>query len=215
MAALPAFARGGPGQPPLPRTAPRSSAPPPHGPVLEAVRPNNFAVSPQTKGPVYGPNVHPTPDVSPRSVQNQVHLVQWMERHSNLSLPEQQDALQNEPGFRELPRQVQQYELSELAHLYSMDPHVRTRILEHNEALEPLSAAQQKQWRIAVQDLSSIPSPRRHLLLHAIMDLRELPIEQRQQVLNSPGFSAHFSDAERKIIGTILTAEPYSPHLAL
>jgi hypothetical protein len=137
-----------------------------------------------------------------------------MERHSNLSLSEQQRALQNEPGFRELPQRLQQYELNELAHLYNMDPQQRARILEHNEALEPLTAAQQKQWRVAVQDLSSIPAPRRHVLLHAIMDLRELPTEQRHQILNSPAFCAQFSDSERTIIGTILTAEPYSPHPA-
>ncbi len=171
---------------------------------------NDFAVKPQQNLPSF----RPAPNGSPRTDQNQVHLAQWMEHHSNLSLSEQQRALQNEPGFRELPQQVQQFELNELAHLNNMDPRQRARILEHNEALEPLTAAQQRQWRVAVQDLSLIPPPRRHVLLHAIMDLRELPTDQRQQILNSASFSAQFSDGERKIIGTILTAEPYSPHPA-
>ena len=34
--------------------------------------------------------------------QNQEHLPQWMARHSNLSPTDQQKALENEPGFREL-----------------------------------------------------------------------------------------------------------------
>src|SRR5579864_3894655 len=39
---------------------------------------------------------------------NQEHLPQWMARHSNLSPTEQQKALENEPGFRDLPPQTQQ-----------------------------------------------------------------------------------------------------------
>src|ERR1700743_2077663 len=39
---------------------------------------------------------------------NQEHLPQWMARHGNLSPAEQQRALENEPGFRDLPQQTQQ-----------------------------------------------------------------------------------------------------------
>src|ERR1700735_104310 len=51
---------------------------------------------------------------APRTVQapkqngakgNQEHMAQWMDRHNNLPLEEQQKALEKEPGFRDLPPQ--------------------------------------------------------------------------------------------------------------
>jgi len=134
-----------------------------------------------------------------------------MEHHSNLSLPDQMHQLDKEPGFHDLPSQTQQRYREHLIQLNNMNPQQRARILEHNEALEHLTPPQQKQWSIAVQQLTAIAAPRRHVILHAILDLRELSPEQRQQSLNSPPLRAQFSDDERAIIGTILTAEPYSP----
>ena len=44
-----------------------------------------------------------------------------------------------------------------------------------------------------------------------ILDLREMPPEQRQLTLNSPAFRAQFSDDERTMLSTLLTVEPYAP----
>jgi hypothetical protein len=139
-------------------------------------------------------------------------MQQWMDHHGNLSLPEQQRTLQNDPGFRELPRQLQQYELHELDRLYHMDPQQRSRMLDRNEALERLSPPQRQQYRDSVQQLNAIPTPRRRAIVRAILDLREMPPEQRQQAINSPAFRAQFSDPERSMLSTILTVEPYTPH---
>jgi hypothetical protein len=146
-----------------------------------------------------------------RAIENQEHLAQWMERHNSLSLSDQLRSLNTEPGFRELPPQTQQRYREELIRLNNMNPQQRSRMLDRNEALEHLTPTQQKQWRVAVQQLSAVPVPRRHVILHAIVDLRELPVEQRQQTLESPAFRGQFSDDERTIIRTILTAEPYYP----
>src|SRR5579859_3199425 len=54
-----------------------------------------------------------------RAVQNQ-HLGQWMENHKALTPADQRRALQNEPGFHELPQQVQERELQQLDRLNSM-----------------------------------------------------------------------------------------------
>jgi hypothetical protein len=49
-------------------------------------------------------------------------------------------------------------------------------------------------------------------MTRVILDLREMPPEQRQLTLNSPAFRAQFSDSERAMLSTILTVEPYTPH---
>jgi hypothetical protein len=134
------------------------------------------------------------------------HLQQWMENHKNLSLPEQQRALQNEPGFRELPPRVQQNQLNTLGRLYGMNPQQRNRMLNGVEGLERLSPQQQQQWDHAVQQLDGIVPPRRRMMMRAIIDLREMPIAQRQQVIDSPAFGAQFSPDERETIRTVLTA---------
>jgi hypothetical protein len=148
---------------------------------------------------------------SPRIMQAQPHLEQWMENHRDMTLPDQQRALENEPGFHDLPPQVQQRTRNELIRLYNMNPQQRTRVLDRNEALERLSPAQRQMWRGAVEQLNGYPIPRRRLIARAILDLRVMPPEQRQQVIDSPNFATQFSDGERATIRTLLTAEPYPP----
>jgi hypothetical protein len=201
-AAAPAFARALRSAPPPPAPRAERSTPP-----RTAARPEAPAVRPDT------PAAHPEPNIIARPAQNQEHMQQWMDHHSNLSLPEQQRALENNPGFRELPRQLQQYELNELARLYNMNPQQRARTLQRNEALERLSPPQRQQYRDSVQQLNAIPMPRRRVIVRAILDLRGMPPDQRQLTINSPVFSAQFSDPERSMLSTILTVEPYTPHV--
>lgn len=184
----PAFARGG-GQ---------RAAPHPPAPRAQRAQPPNAAVRPE-------------PRIAARPAENQDHMQRWMDNHSNLSLPEMQRALQNELGFRDLPRQVQQYEVNDLARLYNMDPQQRARSLDRNEALERLTPPQRQEWRNAVQQLNALPQPRRRVLARAILDLREMPPEQRQQTIDSAAFRAQFSDSERTMLSTLLTVEPYTP----
>ena len=186
FASAPAFAR-----------APKS-APPPPAPRAQRAQPN--------------PSARPGANIAARPAENQEHMQRWMDNHSNLPLPEMQKALQNEPGFRELPRQVQQYELNEMARLYNMDPQQRARMLNRNEAFERLTPPQRQQFLNAEQQWSALPLPRRRVLTRAILDLREMPPEQRQATLNSPAFRAQFSDPERSMLSTLLTVEPYNPH---
>lgn len=154
--------------------------------------------------------VRPVPRAIPRPQQaNQEHLTQWMERHSNLSLAEQQRALQNEPGFSALPRQVQQRELDQLARLNNMTPQQRGQVLDRTEAIERLSPPQRQEWRNAVQQMNALPIPRRRLVARAVIDLRVMPPEQRERVIASPAFGAQFSDGERQMLHTLLMGEPY------
>ena len=156
--------------------------------------------------------VGPGANIAARPAENQEHLQQWMDKHNNLPLPEMLKSLQNEPGFRELAPQVQQHEINELSRLYNMNPQQRSRMLDCNEELGRASprpsvssgAAQCKQ-------LNALPPARRLVMARVILDLREMPPDQRQLTLNSPAFRARFSDSERTMLSTLLTVEPYTP----
>jgi hypothetical protein len=142
---------------------------------------------------------------------NQEHLPQWMARHSNLSPAEQQRALENEPGFRDLPPQTQQRLRDHLAQLNNMTPEQRRRTMEHTEAMERLTPSQREQFRGAMQQYSGLPEDRRRLVARAFRDLREMPPPQRQAILNSDHFRGQFSDQERNTLSGLLAVEPYLP----
>jgi hypothetical protein len=147
----------------------------------------------------------------PGGQRKQEHLEQWMDRHSNLSLPDQQRALSNEPGFRDLPPQTQQRLRDSLTRLNSMPPEQRRRLVERNEIMEHLSPAQQQQFRGSLQELGRLPEDRRRLVARAFNDLREMPQPQRQAVLGSDRFRGQFSDEERNTLSNLLAVEPYIP----
>jgi len=155
----------------------------------------------QHSGPIAGPG--------PR--RNQEHLAQWMERHSNLSLPDQQRALQNEPGFRDLPPQTQQRMLDRLTQLNNMPAEKRQRVIDRTEAMERLTLPQRQQVRGAMQQLGSLPQDRRRMVARAFRDLREMPEPQRQTILQSDRFHGEFSERERNALSSLLAVEPYLP----
>jgi hypothetical protein len=143
--------------------------------------------------------------------QKQEHLAQWMDRHSNLSLPEQQRALEKEPGFRDLPPETQQAMRNRLTQLNNMAPEQRRRLLEHTEAMEQLSPPQRQQVRGAMQEYRALPIDRRRMVARAFRDLREMPQPQRQAILNSDRLRGQFSDQERNTLSSLLAIEPYIP----
>jgi Protein of unknown function (DUF3106) len=141
----------------------------------------------------------------------QEHLAQWMDRHSNLPLPEQQRALENEPGFRDLPPQTQQRMHDRIAQLNNMSPEQRRRILERTEDMEHLTPPQRQQVRGALEQYRGLPDDRRRMVARAFRDLREMPPPQRQAILSSDRFRGQFTDQERGTISGLLAVEPYLP----
>jgi Protein of unknown function (DUF3106) len=144
---------------------------------------------------------------------NQEHLAQWMDRHSNLPLAEQQHALENEPGFRDLPPQTQQAMRNRLTQLNNMSPEQRRRILEHTEAIEHLTPPERQQLRGALEQYRGLPEDRRRLVARAFRDLREMPPAQRQALMSQDRFRSQFSDQERNTLSGLLAVEPYIPVL--
>src|ERR1700722_8646385 len=63
---------------------------------------------PEQARPEQGRPEPPRAAVTAQNQANQQHLQEWMDNHKNLSLTDQQRALESEPGFHELPPQVQQ-----------------------------------------------------------------------------------------------------------
>ncbi len=159
------------------------------------------------------PNRPPNrPAVRPLAkAERQDHLQGWMEHHKDLSVPDQMKALENEPGFRQLPPQTQQHYRDQLARLNNMTPDQRTRLLERNEMLENHTPEQREQFRQGMQQFNSLPQGRKLLFKRAFRDLREMSPAERQTVINSAPFRAQFSDGERNALTGILSVEPYPP----
>jgi Protein of unknown function (DUF3106) len=151
------------------------------------------------------------PRAVPGPKANQEHLGQWMDRHGNLPLADQQRALEKEPGFRDLPPQTQQRMRDRLTQLNNMTPEQRRRVLEHTEAMEHLTPPQRQQVRGALEQYRGLPEDRRRLVARAFRDLREMPQPQRQAILNSDRFHGQFSDQERNTLSGLLAVEPYLP----
>jgi hypothetical protein len=148
---------------------------------------------------------------APRAQRQQEHLPQWMDRHRNQPLAEQQRELEKEPGFHDLPPQTQQRLRDQITQLNSMPPEQRRRLLGRTEIMESLSPAQRQQFRSSVQQLGTFPPERRRLVARAFRDIREMPVPQRQAVLNSDRFRSQFSDQERGTLSNLLAVEPYVP----
>ncbi len=167
-----------------------------------ATRPPNSYQAPPSQAPR---NQNPNNGAGAR---NNPHLNEWMNRHRDLPLEQQQRALESEPGFRELPAQTQQRMRDQLSQLNSMKPEDRSRFLEHNEAMERLSVPQRQQVRSVAVQLASLPEDRRRAVRKAYRDLHAMPDAQRQQYMNSPAFRSQFNDQERGTINSLISVEP-------
>jgi hypothetical protein len=143
--------------------------------------------------------------------QKNEHLAQWMNQHSNLSPAQQQQALENEPGFRELPAQTQQNMRNRLAQLNAMPPQQRERVLNRNEAMERLTPEQRGQVRGAMEQLGGLPPDQRRFVARSFRELRELPPNERQAALNSPRYAGQMNDAQRATLNNLLRVEPMLP----
>jgi len=138
------------------------------------------------------------------------HLPVWMNQHKNLTPEQQQQALEREPGFHELPPQTQQHMRDQLKRLDAMTPEKRQRFLETNEWMERLTPAQRNQVNRATKQLRDLPPDQRVYVARTFRGLRELSPAQRQTVLNSDRFN-HLTDAQRATLNSLMQVEPLMP----
>jgi hypothetical protein len=152
-----------------------------------------------------------TPNAAERRGINGEHLAQWMDQHRSLTPQQQQQALQNESGFRQLPPQTQQRMLDRLAQLDAMTPVERQRRLAHIEAMEKLSPNQRAEVRSAMSQLGGLPQDQRRVVARTFRALRELPPEQRIQAYASGRYGPPLSEAQRSVLMDLLKVEPMLP----
>lgn len=141
--------------------------------------------------------------------KNQEHLLQWMDRHSNLTPDEQQKALEREPGFHSLPSQTQDRMRERLYQLNNMSPDRRRRWLERNEAIAQLAPQQRQQVRDAMRQFGSLPPDRKRQVAQAFRELRDLPPDQQQRLLQSDQYRNQFSQPEMDALSGLISIEPY------
>ena len=151
----------------------------------------------------------PRGTIGPRPGQE--HLAQWMSHHGNLPVPDQQRALEREPGFRDLSPQVQQRMRDRLTQLNNMPPQQRQHVLDRAEAMEHLAPEQRQRVRGTMQQLSSLPEDRRRVVSRTFRELRALPPDQRQAAIASGRYTADFSPEERSTLNNLNEVEPLLP----
>jgi len=165
----------------------------------------NFSARPAYGGSPYGGApyaVRPNPQAAG-------HLPQWMAQHENMPVGQQERLLRQEPGFNRLSPGEQQRQIQQLHQLNQMPEPQRDRRLARAEAFERLSPTEQMQVRQSSSRLGTLPADRQAMVRRAFQDLRGVPMDQRETVLNSARYGATFSPEERGILSNLLRVEPY------
>jgi hypothetical protein len=175
-------------------------------------RPPQGQPAPIVRQPPPGREMEPArAGASPGRVPQQGHLAQWMNQHSNLTPAEQMQALQREPGFRELPQQTQQRYMNRLGQLNAMPLQQRQRLLASNEAMEKLTADQRAQVRGAMQQLGGLPEDQRRQVQKTFRQLRDLPPDQRGAALNSERYRGQLNPQQMETLRGLMRVEPMLP----
>lgn len=169
----------------------------PQNSFVPATRPGATGVQPNSSGarlPYGGP-----------------HLQDWLNRNQNVPLQEQEKQLRNDPSFKRLPKADQQRLTQRLRQMDSMPEQQRDRRLARNEMLERLSPEERMSINRSGRAWSALPADRQTQMRRAFQDLRGVPVDQRQTVLNSAHYQNMFTPEERGILSDFLRVEPYQP----
>lgn len=139
------------------------------------------------------------------------HLGNWLTQHSNLPAAEQERMLRADPSFNRLPTGEQQRLMRQLQNVDQMNEQQRLRRLERSELIERMSPLERMNLKHSNQVFNALPTNRQTLMKRAFQDLRNVPSDQRQTVLNSGRYQSTFSPEERAILNDFLRVEPYVP----
>ena len=139
------------------------------------------------------------------------HLGDWLNRHRDIPVQEQERMLRGDPAFRRLPPGDQQRVVGQLHQVNQLSEEQRQRRLARAEMLERLSPQERMQINLSARRWAELPVERQALMKQAWLELREVPIDQRQTALNSARYQGAFSPEERHILNDMLRVEPYQP----
>ncbi len=101
--------------------------------------------------------------------------------------------------------------MQQLHKVDQMPPAERERRLARNEAIEHLSPQARANLALSERRWNALPADRRGLMKQAFQNLRDVPPDQRQMVLNSERYRNAFTPDERGILSNFLSVEPYQP----
>ena len=141
----------------------------------------------------------------------QGHLEDWLNQHRNVPPQDQERMLRSDPNFRRLPQGDQQRLTQQLRRMDQMPEPQRDRRLARNEMLERLSPNERQGIVRSGRQWATLPPDRQTMMRRAFNDLRGVPLDQRQMVLNSARYQGAFSPEERGILSDFLRVEPYEP----
>jgi hypothetical protein len=120
------------------------------------------------------------------------HLGDWLNQHRNL------------PG--EQQRVIQQlHQVNQLTEDQRLRREARTQMIER------LSPQERMQVNNSARRWASLQVDRQTMMKNAFRDLRAVPADQRQTVLNSARYQGAFTPEERGILSDMLRVEPYQP----
>ncbi len=160
----------------------------------DAVHPQEHNAAP---APVRPQQAHPQAQVH---AQPQGHAGDWLRHYKDLPPAEQERELQRDPTFRRLPPARQQLLRQRLRHFSSLPPQQQLRMLNRMETWEHLTPTQKAQARQLYGQMRQLPPDRQRAVGTAIHELRGLPPEQREKVIDSPRIRSMFSDHERDMM---------------
>jgi hypothetical protein len=139
------------------------------------------------------------------------HLGDWLNRHRDLPVQAQERMLRSDPSFYRLPPADQQRLIQQLHQVNQMPEEQRERRLARAEAIEHMSPQDRMNLNLSGRRLAALPPDRQMMVKRAFGDLRSVPLDQRQTVLNSSRYQGVFSPEERGILTDFLRVEPYEP----
>jgi len=145
------------------------------------------------------------------AVAPQGHLEDWLNQHRNVPVQDQERMLSNDPSFRRLPSADQQRLTQQLQQVNRLPEAQRERRLARNEMLERLSPQDRMSLNQSGRAWAALPQDRQAIMKQAFQNLRGVPLDQRQTVLNSARYQGTFSPQERGILSDFLRVEPYEP----
>ena len=87
----------------------------------------------------------------------------------------------------------------------------RQRREARTQMIERLSPQERMQVNNSAHRWAVLPVERQTMMKNAFRDLRAVPPDQRQTVLNSARYQGAFSPEERGVLFDLLRVEPYQP----
>jgi hypothetical protein len=138
-------------------------------------------------------------------------LGSWLNQHRNLPVQEQERTLRGDPSFRRLSPGDQHRVVEQLHEVNQLTEQQRQRRLGRAEMIERLSPQERTQINYSARRWATLPADRQAMMKRAFQDLRRVPLDQRQTVLNSSRYQGTFTPEERGILFDLLRIEPYQP----